>query len=60
MNNLNQFVLTGKVSEYSKQAIIAGIKEIENIGFTYFRPQFVEYGKLPKPGLPTCSWHNLW
>ena len=52
--------LSIEVSEQSKADIRKGIRDMERLGHTFYRSQFVEAGEKPKPGLSPCEWHNVW
>lgn len=60
INGHNEFCLTVKLAEDSRQRQIEGIKDMESKGYTYYRSQFVEKGKRPHTGLSPCDWHGIW
>lgn len=37
-----------------------GVADMERLGYTYYRSQFVTRGEMPQSGLSPCQWHNLW
>lgn len=49
-----------EVSDDTKEQKKQGIKDMERLGYTYYRSQFVKDGILPQSGLSPCEWHNLW
>ena len=60
INGLGELCLSIKISDYTREQIIKGIKEMEAMGETFYLSQFVSRGKSPRSGLSPCSWHNPW
>ena len=60
LNGRGEVVIDISVSETTKEDILKGIKDMEKLGYTYYRSQFVLFGKYPTSGISPCEWHNLW
>lgn len=59
-NGFDQFCLSVEVSDQSKTQKQKDISAMKQVGYRYYRSQYVAPGKDPKVGLSNCDWHNLW
>ena len=60
MNGHGEFVLSIDVAPSSIEDRRKGVKDMERLGYTFYRSQFVTHGEHPKSGLSPCDWHIPW
>jgi len=60
INGLGEFCLVMAIAPACQEKTIKDIDDMNKLGYTFYRSQFVEKGQMPRMGLSICPWHVPW